>query len=95
MSLFLDMFDKPKLSPIKTGADIDAKNNEGRTALMIAASENAKPEILSVLIEAGADVNAKDNEGNTPMSIALRREPQQAEIVEVLQKAGAVPPDGL
>ena len=46
--------------PLEKEADVNAKDNEGRTALM-AASNYGHTEIVSMLLEMGADVNAKDN----------------------------------
>ena len=50
---------------IKKGAKVNAKNREGRTALMYSGGDSTK-----FLINAGADVNAKDNEGRTPLMYA-------------------------
>ena len=44
------------------GADIDAKDNDGVTAMMIAMN-NKRPEILQALIAAGADINAENKSG--------------------------------
>jgi len=55
---------------IEEGADVNAKDNNGWTALMI-ASEAGKEEIANWLIEAGADVSAQDNDGFTAFMIAL------------------------
>lgn len=44
----------------KAGADVNAKSNDGQTALMYAVRFNCKPQILRALINAGADINAKD-----------------------------------
>ena len=46
---------------IGEGADVNAQNNDGWTALML-ASDLENPEIAKLLIEEGADVNAQDNE---------------------------------
>jgi hypothetical protein len=43
---------------------IDAQNNDGRTALMIAASSN-NVEAVKLLLGAGANVHLKDNDGDT------------------------------
>jgi len=47
------------------GADIDAKDIKGRTALMHAIPVSS--DIVELLIQRGADVNTKDNDGNTPL----------------------------
>ena len=57
------------------GADVNAKDNRGRTPLHKVS--NAKD--AQVLLDHGADVNAKDNEGKTPLHTV-----SNAEVVEVL-----------
>ena len=42
---------------INAGANLNTKDNDGRTALMWAA-RNHNPELLKALVKAGADVNA-------------------------------------
>ena len=44
------------------GAEVNAVNKYGETALML-ANEFGNSDVVLVLIAAGADVNAKDNEG--------------------------------
>jgi ankyrin repeat protein len=41
---------------LKSGADVNAKNNDGLTALMLASSYGRK-EIVKLLLDNGADVN--------------------------------------
>jgi len=50
-------------------ADVNAKTDHGRTALMQAASVG-RNDIVPMLIAAGADVNAKDSEGRTALMLA-------------------------
>jgi len=57
---------------IKEGVDINAKDNNGYTALMWASS-NGNTAIVQQLIAAGADINAKNNYGNTALLWASRR----------------------
>ncbi len=66
------------------GADIDAKDNGGLTALIGAAWNGYLPAV-ETLLEAGADVNVRDNDGYT----ALRKAKKQGhkEIVKLLKKA--------
>lgn len=54
---------------IAGGADIETRDAEGRTPLMLATRANAV-EIALRLIEAGADVNAKDGIDDTPFLYA-------------------------
>jgi uncharacterized protein len=54
---------------LKAGADVNAKNNEGTTALMQAAGSNG-PDVVSLLLQAGADASAKDNIGLTALAYA-------------------------
>lgn len=54
---------------IKEKADIDVKDENGRTPLHLACM-NKHFEIAKILIENGADVNVIDNEGKTPLHYA-------------------------
>ena len=50
---------------LSRGADLEARDGDGRTALMLATRANAI-EAARLLIEAGADVNARDSIKDTP-----------------------------
>ncbi len=54
------------------GAEIDARDDSGATALLVACHVNAV-DAARVLIEAGADVNAKDNIDDSPYLYAGAR----------------------
>ena len=69
---------------IVKGADINAKNNNGETALMLAAL-NKRLEIVRLLIKKGADVNAESNKGHTALKYAFLN----TQIEELLRNAGA------
>ena len=55
---------------LKSGADVNAKNNEGVTPLMVASGTGNKT-ILDILLSAGADVNATSNDGVTALMLAI------------------------
>jgi ankyrin repeat protein len=55
---------------IKAGADLNAANGTGQTALH-AAAQAGQDKIVEFLIAKGANVNAKDQRGNTPLDSAL------------------------
>ncbi len=65
---------------VNRGADVDARNENGETA-MIVGCNNA--DSVKALIEAGADVNIRDNEGNTAMMIS------DWTVKQLLRQAGA------
>ncbi len=74
---------------LERGADINARDPEGRTALMLAcASEAVPPDMIKMLIAKGSDVNAKSAAGDTALTYAKRQ--GNTPIVQLLEKAGAV-----
>lgn len=92
--LFADNREMVKLL-LSKGADLNAKDKLGRTALMQAifhgslSGNNQKTinlEIVKLLLENGADVNAKTNGGNTPLMEAVGR---GTELLGVLLDRGA------
>ena len=54
---------------IDAGADIETKNDEGRSPLHV-ASISGEPTIVTKLVKAGADARATDAEGNTCLIFA-------------------------
>lgn len=58
---------------IERGADVNARDDRGRSVLMLAAMYNPDPAVSYWLIENGADVNAKTPDtGWTPLFFAAR-----------------------
>jgi len=51
------------------GANVNATNRNGQTALMY-LNENATIEVVRDLLAAGANVNARDENGESPLIIA-------------------------
>ena len=74
------------IEAIKSGANVNAKKNDGETALMVAAL-NGHTVTVKALIQAGADVNAKNNKGETALMFAAKYE--YTETVNTLIEAGA------
>jgi len=80
---------------IEQGADVNEKNKNGQTALIIAASKNLL-EMAELLIEQGADINIKDNLGFTALMFAeigasgiYGYRPGRQQMVDLLKKHGA------
>lgn len=48
----------------------DAKDEQGMSAVHIAAIHKVNPEIMKLLIEKGAAVMSRDSDGNTPMHVS-------------------------
>ena len=70
------------------GANVNAADGDGRTALMYAANNDRLPlETVRLLLERGADVNAKNREGFTALDAA--RLHGETPIVALLIQSGA------
>ena len=54
------------------GANVNAKSETERTALLVAASYPRTVELLRLLLDKGADLRAQDRAGATALSLALR-----------------------
>lgn len=75
------------LQALEDGANPNAKNNRGTTALMMAAQFNRNSKVVKALIEAGADIDAKNHKGNTALMYAAMR--NNPETVRAIYDAGA------
>jgi ankyrin repeat protein len=73
---------------INAGADVNAQDEHGWTALGATALSNPNPEVITVLLKAGADVNVRANDGLTVLMAAAHSNPNP-EVITVLLKAGA------
>jgi ankyrin repeat protein len=67
-------------------AAVDARDADGRTALMLAVLQGRLDAVVD-LLRRGADPNAADTAGVTPLEAA--RAQQRPEIVDALLHAGA------
>lgn len=74
---------------LRHGADVNARDAQGRTALMFAAAcEN--PALARLLLNAGADKTAKDNVGKTALDFlkanrALKKSPAYPKLLKALE----------
>jgi len=71
---------------LKAGANVNDKDLDGRTLLMIAAMKGMD-KAVKVLLDAGADINAQDNFGSTALKQATTL--KRKKIAQLLQKKGA------
>ena len=71
---------------IRLGADVNARKENGWTALMIAAQKD-HPEVIKALINSGADVNAREENGWTALMIAVQED--HPEVIKALIDGGA------
>jgi len=75
---------------IAAGANVNARDSYGDTALMFAlgGKHQINVKCAKALIAAGADVNAKDNEGDSALSAA--RYLHSKDLIAILKAAGAL-----
>lgn len=71
---------------VKLGADVNEKDENGRTPLMIVCCFG-RTEIAALLLKLGADIEAKDNDGWTPIVFASSQ--WRLDMVTLLLEAGA------
>jgi len=87
---FLEAVKRGDLPSVKVfvakGADVNAKGNDGQTALRV-ASYSGRKEIVQVLLGNRADVNAKGNDGGTALMVASQQ--GHKDVVELLLAKGA------
>ena len=67
---------------LDAGADPNAKDGDGWTALMLAAADNENPSVVQALLDAGADPNAKNKYGRTALMWAeSSRNPEAVKLL--------------
>jgi ankyrin repeat protein len=75
---------------IAHGADVNGKDAEGHTALILAsASDTPRTDAIRTLLARGADVNAASTAGETALGFAQQR--GHTPVVDILRAAGAKP----
>lgn len=73
------------------GIQVDSRNQEGHTALLMATDDNLV-DICSRLLKAGANINTKDNGGLTPFALAIRK--RYSELIGVMINYHSSPESG-
>lgn len=71
------------------GANVNARSETERTALLVAASYPRTVNLLRLLLERGADLRAMDRGGSTALSLAIRS--ADVEVVQFLTERGLDP----
>ena len=71
---------------VRSGADVDARDRHGQTALMLAAHRGHR-EIVELLVEAGADLDVAAKYNLTALMLAIVA--GHAAVARVLVRAGA------
>jgi serine/threonine-protein phosphatase 6 regulatory ankyrin repeat subunit A/serine/threonine-protein phosphatase 6 regulatory ankyrin repeat subunit B len=73
---------------VEEGANIEARDSAGKTALTIAVVESGAPEIVQPLLDMGANLEAPDDQGWTPLMHAANSS-TSLKIVQLLLDQGA------
>ncbi|HEY9594559.1 MAG TPA: ankyrin repeat domain-containing protein, partial [Spirochaetia bacterium] len=76
---------------VTAGADINGRDDDGLTPLMIAARRNGDAKVIAAIVKAGANLNDVTDDGMTTLMLAAR-DTRSPDVVTALLKAGA---DGL
>jgi hypothetical protein len=75
------------LALIAGKADVKTKDPDNGTTALVGAVQSCSATVVAALVKAGSDLTAKSNGGMTALQLA--RIFSRAEVVEVLEKAGA------
>lgn len=72
---------------LASGANIDARNYLGETALIMSVNTNPETKITTQLIKCGADINATDYQGHSVLDYA--KAAKRTYIINLLKEQGA------
>ena len=90
-TFFFDAAEAPDVTRcLQSGADPNARDEDGWTPLVSAATFTSNPAVIVALLNAGADPNARTDDGETPLLGATAFTVNPAVIVALLD-AGADP----
>ena len=78
-------YDPSELTFLDGGAQVDARNRYGETALMIAA-RLGEQEIVELLLDNGANPSLQDYQGSTGLDLAFRND--HTKVVQLLSRFG-------
>lgn len=73
---------------LNEGANVNASDSRGKTALM-SAIKYSETDTVNVLLKAGADINAKDEDGKTTLMYVFSYPHSKDDMVKILIEAGA------
>jgi len=71
---------------LSLGADVNAVDNNGETALHAAISGRGAESIVRFLVENGADLQTKNKQGRTPLEVAIASRRERTDIVTYLKE---------
>jgi hypothetical protein len=75
---------------LAAGADVNARDQSGQTALIVACrTPHVPPALVKALLAAGADVNIRSRNDYTALSWATAR--NDTEVIRLLRRSGASP----
>jgi ankyrin repeat protein len=75
---------------IRRGADVNASNADGQTALMMASMQGWST-VVEALIGANANISSRDAEDRLAIDYA---DPEDSAVLKLLHSAGSLPPTG-
>ncbi len=74
---------------VKAGANVNAQDKQGQTALLMACFTDGKRDVAKLLLKNGADPNIKSLDGDLPLQMAILA--KDADLLKALLDSGADP----